>query len=184
MVEPPQEAALDPVRQWPRVGICESSRKLRRRQAAGELQQREGIPVCLGDDPVADPLVQPSRERRVQERTRVIVAEAAHLQLLKPYQFPHLVGLTHREDQADRFRQQAAGDEGERQDGRLVQPLGVIDHTDERLLFSDLGQQAEDGKRDEESIRSGPALRPNAVESASLCGSGKRSRSSSTGAQS
>jgi hypothetical protein len=56
------------------------------------------------------------------------------------------------ENQADRFRQEAPCNERERQGGRPVQPLGVVDHADERLFLSDLCKQAEDGQTDDEAV--------------------------------
>ena len=56
----------------------------------------------------------------------------------------------------DLLRQQAASHERQRPRRRLVQPLGVIDNSEERPLLGRLGQQAEDRQSNQERIRRRP----------------------------
>ena len=49
-------------------------------------------------------------------------------------------------------RQEPASDEGHRQRRRLVQPLGIVDDTDEGLLLGSLREQAEDSQTDHEAV--------------------------------
>ena len=66
-----QEAALDPARERARVRQPEAAGQLGRRQPARQLQQRQRVAARLGDDPVADPLVQPPGRGRGQQRAGV-----------------------------------------------------------------------------------------------------------------
>ena len=59
----------------------EPAGQLRRGQPSRQLEQRQRVAPRLGDDPVADPLVQHEPHRRAQQRAGVAVAQAAHLQL-------------------------------------------------------------------------------------------------------
>ena len=54
---------------------------------------------------------------------------------------------------ADRLGQQPARHERQRLRRRAVQPLGVVDQADQRLLAPDLGQQPEQRQADQEAIR-------------------------------
>ena len=63
--------------------------------------------------------------------------------------------LSCREKERDPLRQQTARHEGQHPRGRTIEPLRVINDTQERLLFGGLGQQAKDGQSDQERIRRG-----------------------------
>ena len=79
--EPVHEALLDAAGQRLRVRKRESARQLRGRQIPRQLQQRKGVPAGLGDDPVVHPRVQPSGDRRLEERASVTVTESGHHEL-------------------------------------------------------------------------------------------------------
>ena len=84
------------------------------------------------------------------------------------------LGVARGEDQADRLRRQAARHEREDLRRGAVEPLLVVDHAEQRLLLGHLGQQAQHGQPDEEAIRRAARRpRPNAVRSASRCGTGR-----------
>ena len=61
--------------------------------------------------------------------------------------------LAGREKQRDPVRQQPPGDERERPSRGTIEPLGVVDHTQEGLIVRCLGQQTQDGEPDEEWVR-------------------------------
>ena len=65
--------------------------------------------------------------------------------------------MSRREQQSDRLGHQPPGDERERQRRRLVQPLGIVDHTQKRTLFGDLGQQPEYPQAHQKPIGRRPA---------------------------
>ena len=58
-----------------------------------------------------------------------------------------------REQQRDALREQAASHEGQRARRRAIEPLRVIDHSEERLLLGGLRQQAEHRQPHEERSR-------------------------------
>jgi hypothetical protein len=73
------------------------------------------------------------------------------------------------EHQGDRFGHQPAGDESERLHRDLVEPLGVVDDTQQWLLVSGSRQQVQHGQADEEPFGGGPhALSERDVEGVAL----------------
>jgi hypothetical protein len=60
------------------------------------------------------------------------------------------------EHERDLLRQEAASHECERPRRRMVQPVRVIDNSQQRPLLGRLGQQAEDRQSKQERIRRGP----------------------------
>ena len=157
--QPPREALLDARGQRHRRRQAEPARELRRRQPARQLQQSERIPARLGDDPIQHALIQPSRQDRLQQRPRITTPKGLDVELRQSCE--RVAQLTRREHERDLLRQQAAGDERERARRRTIEPLRVIDDTQERPLLRGLGQQAEDRQPDQERIRaSGPGTQP------------------------
>ena len=64
-----------------------------------------------------------------------------------------LAEIAPRENQGDRFGEQSPGDERQRLLGGMIEPLGVVDHADERSLLGGVGQQTQHRQPDEEAIR-------------------------------
>ena len=166
------EALLDPSREALRAQQAEAARQLRRRQASRQLQQRQRIPPRLGDDPIPDSLVQVEAHRRAEQRAGVPVAHAVHLQLGDVLEL--LARLARGEHDPDRLRQQAAGDEGERQRRRVIEPLRVIDDTQQRTLSAASENRLKTAKPARNRSTAAPALSPNAISSAWRCGAGSR----------
>jgi 8-hydroxy-5-deazaflavin:NADPH oxidoreductase len=106
--------------------------------------------VRLDDDPLQHTLVEAGREDRVQQRPRFSTAERLDLKLREAGE--RLDRLTRREDHRDVLGQKAARHEREHARRCTVEPLRVVDHTEERLLLGGLRQQAEDREPDEERI--------------------------------
>ena len=126
----------------------------RGRQTPRQLQQRERVPAGLGDDPVPHPLVEPSGDRRVQQRAGVAVAESG-----RPRAPEARRARRPRSAHAPRTPAPTGSARSRRATnasvcaGRPVEPLRVVDDADERLLLGRLGQQAEHRQPDEEAIR-------------------------------
>ena len=78
-LEPPQEAPFDAALQRRRAGKPESAGQLRGAQPPGQLQQRQRVTAGLADDAVPHPLIQPSRDHRVEQCTGVTAAQALDL---------------------------------------------------------------------------------------------------------
>jgi hypothetical protein len=113
----------------------------------------------LRHDPVAHPLVQRSRQRRAQQRSRITLSQTLDDQLREPRQLPLLAG-TRREDQRDRLRQQAPRHERERLSRCPIEPLRIIHQANQGPLLRHLRQQAEDCQTDEKTVRDVPATQP------------------------
>jgi hypothetical protein len=71
-----------------------------------------------------------------------------------------LAGLTGGEHDPDPLSQQTPGDEGQRQRRGLIQPLRVIDDTEQRTLLSHLGEQGQHPQPDKKPIRRGAGAQP------------------------
>ena len=93
------KALLEPSRQRLPRGVqqTETTGKLLHRQPTGQLQQRERVASRLGDDAIADPLVEPNHDARTQKRARVPVPEPENLQLREPAKIPGWVRAPQRE---------------------------------------------------------------------------------------
>ena len=158
--EAPEEALLDLAGQRPRVGKAEAARQLGGREAAGQLDQRERVAARLGDDPVADPLVEHPGQRRREQRTRVVVPDPLDGQLRQTGEPIRVARLADGEHHRDPLCEQAPRHERERLRGRAIEPLHIVDQAHQRLRLGRLGQEAQHRERDEEVIRSGPFLQP------------------------
>jgi hypothetical protein len=148
---PADIALLDPRRQRPRAQQPEPARQLRHRQASRQLEQRQRIPPRLRDDAVPHRLIQLDSHDRAEQRTGVAVDQAVHLQLRHIRQ--RLARLPLSEHDPDRFSHEATRDEGQRQRRRLIEPLRVIDHAQQRTHIGHFSEQAQHRQPNEKPIR-------------------------------
>ena len=158
-LESSDEALLDPSSQRLRAQQTEAARQLRRRQPPRQLEQRQRIPARLGDDPVPDPLIQLEphcRARATRGRRRCAPRRTSSSGTCRS----SLARLARGEHDPDRLRQQATGDEGQRQRRGLIQPLRVVDDTQQRTLLGHLREQAQHRQPDEEPIRGSAGAQP------------------------
>jgi hypothetical protein len=103
-------------------------RELRRVHPSRELEQRQRIPVRLGDDALEHPVIHPSWKHGLQKGPRVATSrEVRRMHLGEPAE--RFAALAGREEQRDPVRQQPPGDERERPSRGTIEPLGVVDHT-------------------------------------------------------
>ena len=72
-----------------------------------------------------------------------------------------------RDDQCDLLGQEAPSYERKGARRGTIEPLRVVDDTEQRSLLGDLRQQAEDRQSDEKGVRGRPVLSPKATASAS-----------------
>jgi hypothetical protein len=149
--QPSRETLLDPRGQRQRRRQPETTGELSGRQPARQLQERERIPACLGDDPLEHGLVKPRRENGLQQRPCIPAAQRLDAELREPGQSTALVARCERK--RDPLRQQAASHEHERSGRSAVEPLRVVDHAQERLLLGSFGQQAENREPDKKRAR-------------------------------
>jgi hypothetical protein len=150
-LEPIDEALLDFARERQRSRQPEPARQLRRRQSPRQLQQRERVAMCLHQQLLCHPLVQPPRYRRRQQRSRIRVPKTLHHELRKPTEFS--VCLTRGNKKDDRLRQQPARHERQHFCRGPVQPLCIVDRADQRALLHRLREQAQGRQANQEPIR-------------------------------
>ena len=156
-----EEALLEAVDQRGGTGGADGpERQLRRRQPSWQLQQGERVAVALGQDAVPDPRVEGAGHRRVEQPSGVAAAQPVHHELREPGQDGLLVGLADGEHHGHGLDPQTAGDELQRLRRRPVQPLGVVDDTEQGQFLGDLAEQGEDRQAHQEAVR---ARRPAAA---------------------
>jgi hypothetical protein len=160
LLDPPCEGLLDPVGDGRHVRQAKSGGQLRRLQAPGQLEQGERVSVGLGDDPVAHPSVEPARDDRGEQLAGVPGGQALDAELGEALELRRRAGLTDRDENGDGLRVQPARSDCQHLGRRLVEPLGVLDDAQERLLFGDVGQEAENGEAHEKAIRCGARGQP------------------------
>ena len=69
-------------------------------------------------------------------------------------------GLPRHEQDRDWLREQPMRNERQCLSGRLVQPLSIVDHTEQWLLLGKLRQETEGRDPDQEAIRCYPSTQP------------------------
>jgi hypothetical protein len=74
--DPPPEALFDAARERDRTREPEPAGQLGQSQSPRQLQQRQRVAPCLGDDLVPNPLVNRPSEHRLQQRTRIGILQA------------------------------------------------------------------------------------------------------------
>jgi len=123
-------------------------------QCPGHLQQRQRIAASLGDEPVADLLVEVTpRGHGGQQRPGVVVGESVDGQRGQGGEHPLVGRLPDREQEQDGLGVKPSADEPQDLGRRYVEPLGVVDQAHQRPLAGGLGQQAQHGQPDQEPIR-------------------------------
>jgi hypothetical protein len=148
--DPPPEPVLDAARQR---GGAEAAGQLGRAHVARQLEHRERVAARLGQDPLADPFVDPPGDHRGQQRASVPLVEAGEPQLREVGQVALRARVTDGEHERDRLGEQSPRDESQHRAGRVVEPLQVVDDAQQRLLLGGGGQQAQHGKPDQEPVR-------------------------------
>jgi glyoxylase-like metal-dependent hydrolase (beta-lactamase superfamily II) len=112
-----------------------------------EFQEREGVSARLGNDPRKHRLVQPCGQDGFQERPCIPTTQRLHLQLRESG--PPTPYVASRERKRDPLRQQATGHELESAGRCVVEPLRVVDDTQQLLLSGRLREETESGEADE-----------------------------------
>ena len=118
-------------------------------ERARQLEQRER--VAAGD---VDQLVAHDRgQGAVEQGPRLGVAQPGEPQLGQPVRLERArVALARSDQHGDRVGLQPPGDEHERLGRRAVEPVGVVDHAQQRLVVGHGREQAQHGDRDEEAV--------------------------------
>ena len=119
----------------------------------GQLEEGEGVAARLGDDPVADPRVERPGNGGGEQRASVIGGQAVEHHLRQALERRDRFGVPPGEHERHGLGHQPAGDEAQNLGGGPVEPLGVVDHADERALGRRAGHEAEDGHAEQERVR-------------------------------
>ena len=139
------------------------------------LEQGERVAMSLGDDPIADGLVE-SPGSVGEERAGIGVGQRRHGQLGQPGQVVVVPGLADREDHHDALGGEPARDEAQDLRRCLVEPVDVVEQADQRLRSR---RRPRAGSGPPARRGTDPAVRrssrPKAVRSASRWGAGRRS---------
>ena len=152
------ERLLDPARDRCRCGRPEPHRQLGGRQAAGKLDQCERIAARLGNDSGADSLAERSLDGAYEQLARVLVGQAFDHHFGQACKL--LAACSGREQEPDTVGEHPSRHERERLRRWAVEPLGIVDHTQQRLLVGGGRQQAERRKSDQEPLRCCPGSQP------------------------
>ena len=140
------------------AGQTEPARQLLGRQPARQFQQRPRVAPRLGHDPVAHPLIERTRDDRVQQSLRIAISQPADREFRQSRQVLLVTGLAHCEDNRDWLGHQAARHKRERLRRGRVEPLCIVYDADQRPLLGHVRQQAHDGQADARSDPAVPAL--------------------------
>ena len=146
----PPEPLLDPVHQGKRARRPEAAGQFHQGPVARQLPERQRVTSRLAEHPLPDSFVQSPSHHRGQQLPCFSVRQALDGEIRQPEQ----VGawLPDGDYEQDGLGQQAARGEGQGPSGRPVQPVAVIDQTDQRTVLGRLGQQAEHRQANEEMI--------------------------------
>ncbi len=105
----------------------------------------------LGNESLEHLVVHRSWQDGLQERPSVAVAKRSDVKLRQPRQ--GRTDLARGEDDCDPLGHESSGHECECLRGRAIEPLGVIDEPEHRLLLGRLSQESEDRESDEIGVR-------------------------------
>jgi hypothetical protein len=171
----PRKALLDARGQGHRRGQPEPACELYRRQPARQLQQGKRVAMRLEHDSIQHVLIQESGQDGLQQRPRIAMSQGLDAKRRQSREF--VAQLAGREHERDLLRQQAAGDECERACRRPIEPLRVIDDTQQWSLLRSLRQQAKGRQSHQERVRSLSGAQPEGDAERIALGIGQRRRS-------
>jgi predicted ester cyclase len=147
----PLEALLDPGVHGRGRRHAEAARELRRRQAAWQLHQGQGIAACFDDESLEHLVIQCGGQDGLEERTGVAMTEWLDMNLGQSPE--RLADLPRREQERDPLDREPASRESEGLGRRAIEPMGVVDHAQETAFAGGLRQQAENRERHEKRVR-------------------------------
>ncbi len=148
--DPATETVLDAPRHGCGVRRTETAHELGSRHRPGQFEQGQRIAPGLRRDPLHDFLVQRHVQSGVQQGTGVARAEPSQHHLLQPAQTT--IGMGSGEHETEGLRTDAVRHERQRLGRTRIEPLGVVDHTYQRLAGRRLGQQAQYGQAQHEAV--------------------------------
>ncbi|HEV7528090.1 MAG TPA: hypothetical protein VGO29_04280 [Solirubrobacteraceae bacterium] len=114
--------------------------------------------MCLENDPIQHVVIQASRQDRLQQCPRITMPQGLDMKLRQSRECA--AQLAGSENERDLLRRQATGHERERARRRAIEPLRVIDDTQQRPLLRSLRLQGKHRKSDQERIRNLSSTQP------------------------
>jgi hypothetical protein len=148
----PPKTLLDPARQPDLLEQPKPARKLVQTESSRKLEQRQRVPLRLGQDPLDDLSVDAARQRAQQQGARVSVSETLELKLFHPDQLGELDVVASSEHHRNRISVQAACHHTERPCRSPVEPLRVVDDHKQWLRRTGGRKQAQNAEADEERL--------------------------------
>ncbi len=133
-----------------RGGQTEASCEPLGRPAVGQPEEQARVALRFGDDAVADPRVERAGNDRGEQRLRLGVGEAMEDQFGQSLEL--LDRLAQGKHQRGGLGPEPARDERQHLSRWPIEPVGIVDGAHERLVGTDLGEQAEDGQPHQESV--------------------------------
>jgi hypothetical protein len=128
---------------------------LRRSQTTRHLQQRKRVPARLDKQTLQDRVIQTGGQHGLEQAPRIASVQALDLRLRQSGE--RVAEVAGREQQCDLLGHQAASYEHKRPRRRAIEPLRVIDYTQQRPLLGRLGHQTEDRQPDQKRVRGLPS---------------------------
>ena len=146
------EALLDLADDRPATGKPEAAGELGRVPRARELEQRQGVAVALHHDLLEHGLVERTVDVVEQQRASIGVGQSFEDQLRKLAQDVVAAARAGRTDDRDPLGEETTSHEAEDLSRRPIEPLGIVDDADQRLLLGDIGEQRQRRQPDQEAI--------------------------------
>jgi hypothetical protein len=137
----PQEASLEPAVDREQLGKLRGARQLVGRQLASELDERQRVPACFGQEPRADAVGERHTDGLVQQVHRCRLREVRQGERGEAVEHLVLERVPHRHQQTDAVGIEPATQEPERVGTLPVQPLRVVDEEQQRALQRGGGQK-------------------------------------------
>jgi hypothetical protein len=175
------EAVLDPAGERVACLTEDPGRGLGRSECPRQLEQREWVPVCLGEEAFTNRRVEMADERRVEQRARIGELQPIELE------FGNALELVTASRAAKSSPTESAPRRARRMPVRASSQDRATEHRRRHrgaLGCRRLGHEAERRKSHQVAVRRLSGVRPKATLRASRCGSGSASIVSSIGRQS
>jgi len=119
-----------------------------------QFDERERVAVGLGNEALSDTQIQGPGHGPAEKLPALVGCEPDNAKVRDAVErnSQHR-RLVHGEEEGDQLGLEPAGDEGDRLDRRFVQPLGIVEEIEARLLGDCVGKERQDGEPHEEEVR-------------------------------
>jgi hypothetical protein len=164
----PQVVVLDVTGEISRGGKFKATCELRWARAPRQLQQSERVATSLGDDPVADAVVESARYGSRQQGARSLPVQPSERQLGQALELVLVTWLANGEHDRDRLRQQPSRDESEHLARGRIEPCASSTNTSSGRSSATADKRLSTPRATRKRSGVSPDDRPNATLKASL----------------